>query len=571
MPDATTMVYARTKGPRLSDVRGQITTSPLGQARGDGLGQFRLDAPRTTSSRNDLFGAIALAPGYGVGWVDLDPDDEEPTAEVILRPEQIIQGRLVDLQGHPVRGVKVTVSSVSRTVDGREKGPHLWLAHATDSLAWPHSTDTDADGRFTVRGVGRNLHAVLTVIDPRFARLRIPVDTDDAPYPKQVTKALEPAKTITGRVTFADTGKPTPHATITILASRSSPEGGEQDKFEADADGRFRANPSSADHYLLSFAAPQGQPYLQISRQLSWTKGSLEHSIDVALPRGAVVRGKITEEGSGKPIAGALVAYASRPLTDKKSGAWNAPTVTGPDGSFLCATLPGPGYLVVQAPGDDYVLQEMGMRMVQRGQPGGSRRYANAFIAGDVKSENTPLEINVKLRRGMTLTGRVIGPDGRQIERATMISPMIFGTYPTVFRGWNAEDLGTVRSGRFAVHGLAPDVEVPVYFLEPEGKLGAKVNLSGRSAAGGPITVRLEPCGVARARLVDPGGKPVAGYREPYLIAMVVTPGPSRLQPQQGRRGAPDCRRGIAFRDRSDELSERSRVDARGDGSSFPP
>ena len=31
------------------------------------------------------------------------------------------------------------------------------------------------------------------------------------------------------------------------------------------------------------------------------------------------------------------------------------------------------------------------------------------------------------------------------------------------------------------------------------------------------------------ARLVDPKGKPLAGYRDPYLISMVVTPGPDRL------------------------------------------
>ena len=452
----------------------------------------------------------------------------------------------------------------------RRKDPICWLAHATDSLAWPHSTDTDADGRFTVRGVGRNLHAVLTVIDPRFARLRIPVDTDDAPHPKQVTKALEPAKTIAGRVTFADTGKPTPHATITILASRSSPEGGEQDEFEADADGRFARIPPRPITTSCRFAAPQGQPYLQISRQLSWTKGSLEHSIDVALPRGAVVRGKITEEGSGKPIAGALVAYASRPLTDKKSGASNAPTVTGPDGSFLCDVLPGPGYLVVQAPGDDYVLQEIGMRMVQQGQPGGERRYANAFIAGDVKSENTSLEINVKLRRGMTVAGRVIGPDGSQVEKATMISPVIFGPHPAIYRGWSAEDRGTVRSGRFALHGLAPDAEVPVYFLEPEGKLGREVNLSGRSAAGGPITVRLEPCGMARARLVDPGGKPVAGYREPSLIVMVVTPGPSSFSRNKEDEGRLAADEGIARRDRSDTIGTVPCPMPRG-GSCSPP
>jgi hypothetical protein len=34
------------------------------------------------------------------------------------------------------------------------------------------------------------------------------------------------------------------------------------------------------------------------------------------------------------------------------------------------------------------------------------------------------------------------------------------------------------------------------------------------------------PCVTARARLVDPGGKPVAGFSAPWMISMIVTPGP---------------------------------------------
>ena len=48
---------------------------------------------------------IALAPGYGVAWVTLDPDDDRPTADITLRPEQVIHGRLFDLQGQPVPNV----------------------------------------------------------------------------------------------------------------------------------------------------------------------------------------------------------------------------------------------------------------------------------------------------------------------------------------------------------------------------------------------------------------------------------------------------------------------------------
>jgi hypothetical protein len=44
--------------------------------------------------------------------------------------------------------------------------------------------------------------------------------------------------------------------------------------------------------------------------------------------------------------------------------------------------------------------------------------------------------------------------------------------------------------------------------------------------AGGPVTVRLEPCGAARAWVVDSEGKPVAKPRRDLTVTMVVTPGP---------------------------------------------
>src|SRR5260370_789028 len=83
--------------PRLAFGRAPYTSRfkliPLGDARADSSGRFRIDAPRTSSSQHESFGAVALAPGYGVGWVEMDPDDDQPTTEVSLRPEQVIHGR----------------------------------------------------------------------------------------------------------------------------------------------------------------------------------------------------------------------------------------------------------------------------------------------------------------------------------------------------------------------------------------------------------------------------------------------------------------------------------------------
>ena len=62
-------------------------------------------------------------------------------------------------------------------------------------------------------------------------------------------------------------------------------------------------------------------------------------------------------------------------------------------------------------------------------------------------------------------------------------------------------------------------------FFEPKRKLGATVHFSGKRAGGEPIVVKLEPCATATARLVGPDGKPLAGFQNPALISMVVTPG----------------------------------------------
>ncbi len=92
------------------------------------------------------------------------------------------------------------------------------------------------------------------------------------------------------------------------------------------------------------------------------------------------------------------------------------------------------------------------------------------------------------------------------------------------WRSWRPDEHATVRDGRFELHGLDPNTEVPVYFLDPKRKLGVMAHFSGKSTSGGPVTVRLEPCGAARARLVGPDGKPIGSFSGSWLISMVVTP-----------------------------------------------
>ncbi len=182
---------------------------------------------------------------------------------------------------------------------------------------------------------------------------------------------------------------------------------------------------------------------------------------------------------------------------------------------------------------DDYVLREFGGdgdgALIESG-PGHRRFYAHAYRAVDLKPDGPDQEIDIALRRGATIRGRVVGPDGRPVPDAWVFSRIILRT--PAMGGWKSfyvlptgRGRGQVRDGRFALHGLDADVEVPVFFLEPERKLGATARFSGRSASGGPVTVRLEPCGTARCRLVDPEGKPLDRYPAASVMTMIVTPG----------------------------------------------
>jgi hypothetical protein len=501
-----------------------MTLSVIGQSESDGSGRFRLDAPRTSSTRDDEFMTIALAPGFGVGWAAVDPDAEQPAADIALPPEQVIQGRLFDMQGRPAQGVVVSVAFIQyppRSSQQFFEGPHYDRNRVTDIPSWPKPAITDADGRFQLHGVGRPREALLSILDPRFARQTIDVTTDDAPGAKSITMALQPAKIITGRVTYADTGKPVPGAQVRISASGAGQRGSRPSHFQADADGRFRANPTPGDSFSVYASPPRGQIYLTASKRLEWPRGAVEQSVDLALTRGVVIRGKVSEQGSRRPIAGASVVFV--PQTGAPNDG-SGRAETGADGSFELAAVPRAGHLVVQASIDDFVLREIGNRELFQGQAGGTRLYSHSFIACDPKAAGIGLELQVALRRGVTAFGRIIGPDGQPVHDTWIIGRAALAPSPGLWRSWRPNYHSTALNGRFELHGLDPDgdIEVPVYFLQPARKLGALVVLSAKSAADGPVTIRLLPCGAATARLVDSESRPVAGYRDEYSISMSV-------------------------------------------------
>src|SRR5262249_41198180 len=76
----------------------------------------------------------------------------------------------------------------------------------------------------------------------------------------------------------------------------------------------------------------------------------------------------------------------------------------------------------------------------------------------------------------------------------------------------------------FELHGLDPAGSTRIHILDLEHEWGATVEVSGKQA-GADLTIRLQPCGRARARFVGPDGKGIANHRP--VFEFVATPGPS--------------------------------------------
>ncbi len=530
---ATVMAYARMLLPGPAGERRTMDPVSIGHAQSDGSGKFRLDAARTSSSRNDRLGVVAFAAGFGAGWALPDVDAEQPTVDITLPREQPIEVRLFDLEGRRAQGVTLSVYAIRKILERnpvahleRLEGPAFLLrTHVSDLPGWPKPMITDAEGRLTVRGIGRGLRVSLTVHDPRYAQQDISIETDERGDTKQFTMALQPAKIISGRVTYADTGKPVPHAWIAVGAEGAGEYGVRSTSFEADDEGRFRANPSPGDRFRVMAFPPAGQPYMIVNKAFDWPKGAVEHRVDLALSRGMLIRGKVTERGSGKPVAGALLSFESVFIQGSGSSNLSNQAETAADGSYQLVAVPRAGYLAVRGPGDDYVLVSIGNQLLFNDKPGGLPFYSNAFVRCEPKGDQSDIEVSVEVRRGETVTGTLIAPDGQPPPETWMISRLIHGQPRSARRAWRGEDHAVVRNGRFELHGLDQDAEVPVYFLDAQRRLGATVFFSGRMASSGNVNVRLEPCGSARLRLVDPGGKPLARFAPTRLVLMVVTPG----------------------------------------------
>jgi hypothetical protein len=370
----------------------------------------------------------------------------------------------------------------------------------------------DEQGRLAIPGLVRDVHHVaLEVLDERFAVQRLWIrkgramrGVNGAAAP---TFTLTPAHWLEGRVRLGESGPVAAGAKFVVI-THSKPEVDPQGiriGGRTDAEGRFRVNvPRGESHEVLVYP-PEGSPFAFRRVVTAGTQG-VRQEVDVTLPRGLMVKGRVVESPSGRAVAGAIVEYrprhASNPNFQSEAiagrGGYEPTAVTGPDGSFRFGVLPGPGHLLVKAPTSDYIIVETSDGEIETGTPGGPRVYTDGLLVLDAPA-GAEVDATITLRRGGSVRGRVVDPDGR---------PAVDAGYFTRY----GMDLTPAEDGRFELKGLDPDKPTTVFFLDAEHQLARIVEFSGRDFDR-PVTVRLERCGSARARFLDAQGRPFGNLR----------------------------------------------------------
>jgi RNA polymerase sigma factor (sigma-70 family) len=487
----------------------------VAEAKTDTEGRCELRARLTGEEFRDWMSLAAAAPGYGLsGKTSFDVPakgaaDPAPVT-ITLRPEVKIKGQLLTPAGAPAKGVRVRLKRIG--FDGGDgvavDVSDNWKVNEADLPYWPTAV-TDAQGRFTLGGFSEDADASLTLIHEDFELQDLLVSTkakggEAKRLRPEFTHTLAPGRTVRGVVTAADTGKPLPGVFLDIQAGTLSAFFGEA---RTDEQGRYRMpGPAGLKDYQVGAYPPPDSGYLALrgGRGGEWPAGAESIAVNFQLPRGRLFRGTVHDADTKKPLAGVSITYEAhrdnRLVWDKPYDLVS-PALTDKEGRFTITGLPGKGFLLAEGPSADYVRTMIPWREgLIRGD-----RYLHGHAKVNVPDKGEPAAAEIMLRKGVTLEARVLRPDGSPVP---WVNSYCRGMDPLSVHAYRWDYPVRREKGLFRMPGCDPDRTYRVFFLQPELRLGAAVDLKPGTR---PAEVRLEPTAGVRGRLAHADGSPAKG------------------------------------------------------------
>jgi RNA polymerase sigma factor (sigma-70 family) len=492
----------------------------------------------------------AGAPGYGPAWIVAGSllKGGEATLQLV-RDDVPIRGRVVDLQGRPIAGVTVRAYWIFAVNAGIDPGSLIAAGEFQDNKATSYYGDptwlgrhgtwtTDADGRFEVRGVGRDRIIWLGLNGPGLAHLEAyamarPRQTQtpklrqqpsgkssammlisgSEPPPPLYGATFEliigPSKPIIGVVRIKGTGRPAAGITVRGI----EPTTGTWIYATADQDGRFRIlGLPKAGVYVLNAEARSGvEPYLNAPPfTVGDTEGLKPIETTIEVPRGMIITGRLIDQATGRPVRAAHVKYIKLPKNpnDGYPGTGHSGAVVT---TFKMTVPPGEGLIYANVRGEETPYTRARLRKDDKGKgiggPGDGEastitlNFYHAYKFIDVPADARDFTVDLELTRGLTRKGRVVDLDGKPVAGARCYGLVSTGSF-----------IKALPDATFEVHGLEPGYPRQVIFAHKGRRLVGAVTLKDEDfKSEAPLEVRLGPPCSVKGRLVDEDGLPLAG------------------------------------------------------------
>jgi RNA polymerase sigma factor (sigma-70 family) len=531
--------------------RGRVATSAA-----DGRFHFDLDKESSDWPWGDepawhQAQIAAVAPGLALAWADagsLLKGDEAILR--LVRDDVPVRGRVLDAQGRPVAGSTVRIRQIAALANGVDPDAMLALGEleSDQTAAWygdvseaplpgaQNTLRTGADGRFEIRGIGRDRIGALDFRGPMHADGTLYVmarasTAQPKPRPRPAGREREmlfhgsppkpllvgaifdyivgPAKPITGVIRSKATGKPLAGikvvgqegATWTSVVTRT------------DEAGRFRlAGLPKGEVYKLEANQGYGAVLQFQSAQITVTdtEGLKPIETTLELPKGVMVTGRLIDPLTGGPVPLGQVSYCKLP-TNHNDGDGAETLKRLADLTFRLTVPPGEGMVFVTAWGKDLPYARARLRKADKGKGvggiGDGETYMvplnghHAYKIVDIPAAAESFHLDLELTRGLSRKGRVVGPDGQPVSGA-----QCYGTSAT----WG--EMKTLAGDTFEALGLEPDYPRQLIFAHQGRRLVGSVIIRGlESRSEEPLVVRLDRPGSLTGRLLDEDNLPIAG------------------------------------------------------------
>ena len=154
------------------------------RATSDADGRFFFTFKRSlldeSSPHSFWFEVLAVGKGYGPDWAIHNQPETRAELVLHLAPDVPIQGRILDLDGKPVKDAKLRIENTAAYTDTEaclqsvhnQKWPRVYSYHKFWSGPFPgqpRTLTTNTDGRFRLAGVGKDRFVQFQLQGPNIA------------------------------------------------------------------------------------------------------------------------------------------------------------------------------------------------------------------------------------------------------------------------------------------------------------------------------------------------------------------------------------------------------------------